>query len=80
MIVLADGYGPVETVLTVERRHQLARLRDWIVESSGDQVLIYREETIVQPGDLPAFLDVVRHVISIYRTAHTSVPPLEVAP
>jgi hypothetical protein len=41
---------------------ELARLDDWVVESDGGAVLIYRHEKVVSGGKLPRFLESVRRI------------------
>ncbi len=61
-VLLAEPAGPVQAVLSPRRQHELALMRDWVVESNGDSLLIFQHEKVVPPEEMPRFLEALRRI------------------
>jgi hypothetical protein len=52
--------------------NRLAQMEDWVVESDGEVVLIYRHEWVVSPAALHDFLETVRGIARLLVSPHPS--------
>jgi hypothetical protein len=62
-VILAEPGEAVEAILSPALRSELALLRDWVVESSSESVLVFQHEKVVPPEEVSRFLEALRRIV-----------------